>query len=248
MPIDDNPIDALNRQFEMEDLSKSPVTEQLLKMASYLPLGPFGKMVDWLKNYIAKQSVERNQMLLETIEVEIKKHAVELNRTNMTIDAAIQRTSPEVMLDLLLDAARRAANVRAEERVKRIGLILFNAVAEPKAADADEVEEMMRVAMELSDRDLIYLRELIKIEGKLLEGRTHIPRYDAHTAWINGFWGDRVIPEIDSVFSKLESYGLVGRIAAPNNMNIMADIQTRYVLLPKGVRFVELIKRCGAGE
>lgn len=248
MPIDDNPIDALNRQFEMEDLSKSPVTEQLLKLASYLPLGPLGKVVDWLKTHIANQSTERNQLLLETIESEIKRHGAELERTKTTVDATVKRTSPQVMFELLLDAARRAANVRAEARVKRIGLILFNAIAEPKAADTDEVEEMMRVAMELSDRDIVYLRELIRIEGKLLEGRDHISRYDAHTLWINGFWGDRVIPEIDSIFSKLESYGLVGRIAAPNNMNIMADIQTRYVLLPKGARFVELIKSRGIAE
>jgi hypothetical protein len=51
----------------------------------------------------------------------------------------------------------------------------------------------------------------------------------------------RVIPELDSVFNKLESYGLVTRIHPPNNINIMADYQSRYVLLPKGVRFVALI-------
>ena len=49
-------------------------------------------------------------------------------------------------------------------------------------------------------------------------------------------------PELDSVFSKLESYGLVTRLAPPNNQNIMADIQNRYALLPKGLRFVDLIK------
>ena len=104
------------------------------------------------------------------------------------------------------------------------------------------LEEMMRVAMEVSDRDIVYLRELVKIEGSQLANRDHIPRYDAHTAWINGFWGDRVVPEVDSVFQKLESYGLVTRTAPPNNQNIMADIQNRYVLLPKGLRFVNLIK------
>jgi hypothetical protein len=248
MPIDENPIDALKHQFEMEDLSKSPVTERLLKIASSLPLGPYGKPVEWLKNYMSGQSAERNRLLLETIADEVKKHGEELERTKSVINANTERTRPEVMLELLLDAARKAESTRAKERIKRIGLILFNAIAEPRVADADEVEEMMRVAMELSDRDIVYLKELIKIEGKLFEARDHIPRYDAHTLWINGFWGDRVIPEIDSVFSKLESYGLVGRIAAPNNMNIMADIQNRYVLLPKGARFVALIKSRGTTE
>lgn len=242
MAIDDNPIDALRGQFEMEDLSKSPMTERLLKIASYLPLGPFDKAVGLLKNHVAAQSAERNRLLLETIADEVKIHADELERTSKVVAENAERTTPQVMLELLLDATRKAENTRAKERVKRIGSILFNAIAEPKAADADEVEEMMRIAMELSDRDIYYLRELVKIEGKLLEGRDHIPRYDAHTLWTNCSWGDRVLPELDSVFNKLESYGLVSLITPPNNINIMADYQNRYVLLQKGARFVALIK------
>jgi hypothetical protein len=248
VPIDDNPIDALKHQFEMEDLSTSPVTERLLKIASHLPLGPFGKPIGWLKDRIAAQSAERNRLLLETIEDEVKKHASELERTKTVIAENVERTSPQAMLELLLDAVRKAENTRSKERVKRIALILFNAVAEPKTADEDEVEEMMRVAMEVSDRDIAFLRELVKIEGTQLETRNHIPRYDAHTFWTNGFWGDRVMPEIDSVFNKLESYGLVARIPPPNNMNIMAEIQSRYVLLPKGARFVVLIRSRAAIE
>ena len=101
---------------------------------------------------------------------------------------------------------------------------------------------MMRVAMELSDHDIEFLREFVRIEGFMLEGQDHIPRYDAHTKWEQGRWRDRIDPEIDSVFSKLESYGLVARLAPPNNLNLMADFQNRYVLLKKGLRFVVLIR------
>ena len=75
----------------------------------------------------------------------------------------------------------------------------------------------------------------------MLETRTHIDRYNAHMAWERGFWGTRSDSELDSVFSKLESYGLVARIAAPNNISISADYQNRYVLLKKGLRFSHLI-------
>jgi len=85
----------------------------------------------------------------------------------------------------------------------------------------------MRVAMELSDRDIEFLRELIRIESRMLETRDHIDRYNAYTAWDHGSWGNRVDPEIDSIFSKLESYGLVSRIPPPNNLNITADFQNR---------------------
>src|SRR5260370_3074150 len=154
----------------------------------------------------------------------------------------------EISTDLLLDAARKAENTRAKERVKRIGMILANAVVDPKRRDADEAEEMMRVAMELSDRDVQLLGELVRIEGAMLQTQPHIPRYQAHQAWEHGFWGTHIDPEIDSVFSKLESYGLVSRIPPPNNLNIMADYQNRYVLLRKGLRFVTLTRQAAAGQ
>jgi|GEM_PF-3161699 hypothetical protein len=241
--IDDNPIKRLQHQFEVEDLATSPVTEAVAKIAEKLPLPELLKKgADFLAGRLNKQAEERRNLLLETVADKTVKYSEELDRLKKSVDEHGERTKPEVMAELLMDATRKAQNTRAKERVRRIALILFNALVEPKEADADEVEEMMRVAMEVSDRDIVYLGELVKIESNLLATRDHIPRYDAHSAWINGFWGDRVVPEVDSVFQKLESYGLVTRIAPPNNQNIMTDIQNRYVLLPKGLRFVNLIK------
>jgi hypothetical protein len=247
--IDDNPIKAVKRQFEMEDLATSPVTEMVLQVISALPLvSPLDKAVEWLKGHLATDATERDRLMLETVAAEVLKHAEELQRTQQVLTDQASRMSEEVLGPLMVDAARKAENTRAKERVRRIGLILANAIIETKSTDADEIEEMMRVAMELSDHDIIYLKELLRIQGHLLEGRAYIPRYDAHNAWANGFWGNQVLPEIDSVFNKLESYGLVSRIAPPNNQNIMADIQNRYALLPKGARFVILTKSRAAIE
>lgn len=249
MPIDDNPIKAVKREFEMEDLATSPVTRRVLEIVSKLPLvSPLDKAVEFLKRHIATDAEERDRILMETVVAEVLKHAEELERMKKEVAHQEARMSDEVLGPLLIDAARKAENTRAKERVRRIGLILANAIIETKQTDADEIEEMMRVAMELSDHDIVHLRELVRIEGNLLQGKEYIPRYDAHLTWTNGFWGDRVIPEIDSVFGKLESYGLVSRIAPPNNINIMAGYQNRYVLLPKGVRFVSLIKSRAEAE
>jgi hypothetical protein len=100
---------------------------------------------------------------------------------------------------------------------------------------------MMRVAMELGDTDVRYLRELVRVEGEQVRRQGRIARHSAHTMWEHGFWGTRLASDIDSAFSKLESYGLVSRIPPPNNLNIMADFQNRYALLIKGLRFVDLI-------
>jgi hypothetical protein len=243
MPIDDLEFDALRKQFELEDSAVSPVTKAVLNIASLMPLSwPFDKAAKRIGGHLATDSLERIRLLLEASMSEIRKHDSEIRRLRETKTVAEMETREEVSRELLLEAARRAESTRATERVKRIALILANTVVDSKSIDADEIEEMMRVAAELSDRDVEFLRELIRIEGSQLEARDHIARYDAHSKWEQGFWGDRIIPEIDSVFSKLEGYGLVARLAPPNNLTILADYQNRYVLLKKGLRFVTLTR------
>jgi len=247
MPADDHPFDALDKQLQMELLSVSPLTKAVLAFLSHFPLKwPFNKVVEMLKARLVAGSSERIGLMLETCMAEVRKHETKIKELSQGKPTEEVKAREEVSTDLLLDAARKAENTRARERVKRIGLILANAVLEPKRADADEAEEMMRVAMELSDRDIEYLRELIRIEGSVLDTQDHVPRYDAHQRWEQGFWGTRINPEVDSVFSKLESYGLVARIPPPNNLNILADYQNRYVLLKKGLRFAAVTSQGAA--
>jgi hypothetical protein len=244
MPADDHPFDALEKQLEMEALSVSPVTKVVLSVASHLPLKwPFNKAVEMLKVRLVAGSSERIGLMLETCMSEVRKHESQIKELSEKKPPEEVRVREEISTELLLDAARKAENTRAKERVRRIGIILANAVLQPTRTDADEAEEMMRIAMELSDRDVQLLGELVRIEGAMLQTQAHIPRYDAHHKWEEGFWRTRIDPEIDSVFSKLESYGLVVRIPPPNNLNIMADYQNRYVLLKKGLRFSTLTRQ-----
>lgn len=234
----DDPVRALKQQFELEDLSKSRVSETLLSVASALPLPyPFDKLAERLKEHLASNSLERIALMLEACIDETNRQA----RRIENIEQQVQ-IQPEVLTELVIDAARKAENTRSKDRVKRIGWILANATFEPKPTDADEIEEMMRVAMELSDRDVELLRELVQIEGEAVRTKGRLERYDAYTRWEQGQWGTRLDPELDSVFSRLESYGLVSRLAPPNNLNLMADFQNRYVLLAKGARFAQLIQ------
>ena len=66
---------------------------------------------------------------------------------------------------------------------------------------------------------------------------------DTRRIWFGrkGSGGARTEIEIDSVFSKLESYGLVSRIPSPNNLKLMTEFQNRYVLLLKGLHSAELV-------
>lgn len=243
MAIDDDPVRALEKQLEMENLAVSPVTKAVITISSSFPLSwPFDKVIGRIKDRFSADSLERIRLLIQTLTDEIRKHEVDLKALQEQSQEQELRIREEVSRDLLIDASRKAEATRSRERIKRIGLILANGLVEKNSVDGDEIEEMMRIAMELSDRDVDFLGELLRIEGATLKDRDHIPRYDAHLKWEQGRWGSRIDPEIDSVFSKLEGYGLVARLAPPNNQNITADYQNRYVLLRKGSRFSQLVK------
>jgi hypothetical protein len=246
MPSDSNPIEALRHQFELEDSSQSTLPKIVLKIASNLPpqlhLGwPFDNIVKLLKKHIDSDSGDRIKIMLETCANEILKLDNKVNKLKDALSPQDSQQREEVAIDLVVDAARKASNTRGVDRVKRIGLILANGLTEQRLADEDEIEELMRVAVDVSDKEVQSLRELVRIEGDELRNRGRIERYNAHPKWERGSWGGRVDGELDSVFSKLESYGLVAHIPPPNNLNIMADFQNRYVLLHKGLRFVDLI-------
>jgi hypothetical protein len=144
---------------------------------------------------------------------------------------------------LVEDGLKKAEQTRAKERVQRIGQILANSLVRVPVPNADDVEEMMRIAIELSDSEVQSLDELVKVQGPTVERLGRISRYDAWNSWPRGPWGARPDGEIDSKFSKLESLGLVTRVPPQSNLNITADIQNRFALLKKGLEFIRFAQR-----
>jgi len=64
MPIDDT-ARALKQQFELEDLSKSPVSERLASVASAPPLPyPFDKLAESIKSRLTSDALERIELML----------------------------------------------------------------------------------------------------------------------------------------------------------------------------------------
>jgi hypothetical protein len=243
MPADEHPFDALKNRFESEDRGISPVTKIVADVLSPLSLPwPFPQFITKLKDLWITDAYDRIKLMIETCVAELRKHEEELQRLRESLSDKQSQERGEALNALLLDGARKAEATRARDRVRRIGLILANAAIANAMPDGDDVEELLRIAMELSQRDVTFLRELVKVEGPTLETQDRLARPAAYQMWERCQWTTRMDGELDSVFSKLESYGLVSRIAPPNNLNIHADFQTRFALLKKGLRFVQFIK------
>jgi hypothetical protein len=238
----DNPLDALNQQFENEDRSSDPILSRLAALASALPLpSPVDKAVGLIVGRLGANRIRRIELLLKVIQEEIRRHEDWL-RTIGKQSVPDTQVRYEDWLALVEDGFKRAERTRAKERVERIGKILANSLIATPAPNSDDVEEMMRIAMELTDPDVWFLKELVRVQGGMLDPKGRVDRYQAWNAWPHGSWGMTADGEIDSTFSKLESFGLVTRLAPPNNQNIMADIQNRYSLLKKGLEFVRFVQ------
>jgi hypothetical protein len=236
-----DPMDALEKQFENEERASDPIASRLAEWVAALPLPfPVDKAVGAVTTRLNRDRIEKIELMLEVMRDELRRHEDLIHAISNAPEA--ERWQKE-WLGLVQDGLKRAERTRAKTRVVRIGRILANSLVTTPVPASDDVEEMMRVAMELSDREVDFLKELVRVQGETVRAQGRIPRYDAWTSWLNTRWGERVDPEIDSVFSKLESLGLVVRLVPPNTFNIMADVQNRYALLRKGIEFVRFIER-----
>ena len=242
MGIDD-PLDALDKQFENEERSTDPVLKRLIDLASVLPLPwQVDKIVQRIIGYLRADRLEKIELTINAIRDELRRHEGRLHEIAATNAEEAERKFQE-WLPLVKDGIEKAQRTRGHERIVRIGKILAKSLVATDSPKPDDVEEMMRIAMELSDRDVELLAEIVRVQGSMLDTSGRVPRYQAWQSWENGSWGAVPSGQVESAFSKLESFGLVSRVAPPNNLNIMADVASRYSLLRKGVEFVSFVRQ-----
>ena len=242
MGIDD-PLDALNKQFENEERSSDPVLKRLVDLASVLPLPwQVDKIVQRIIGYLKADRQEKIELTINVIRDELRRHESRLREIATANREEGERKFQE-WLPLVKDGVEKAQRTRANERIVRIGKILAKSLVADQSPKPDDVEEMMRIAMELSDREVELLGEIVRFQGGMLDESGRVPRYQAWQSWETGSWGAAPVGQLESVFSKLESFGLVSRIAPPNNLNILADIASRYSLLRKGVQFIGFVSQ-----
>src|ERR1019366_9915051 len=125
------------------------------------------------------------------------------------------------------------------ERIGRIGELLGRSLVQTEVPHADEIEEMMRVAMELSDLDVLLLAEIRRMQGPSVTGDGRSTQFSQTT------WAAARLPAlgmtVEDVFSrgpKLESFGLV-RETLESRRGTDVPKPWPYALLPKGLRFLQ---------
>jgi hypothetical protein len=105
---------------------------------------------------------------------------------------------------------------------------------------------MLRVAMDLDDYDVLVLREAVCVQGQLLEANPgEITLHRATTSWEQGNWRKLGLLEadLDSTCGKLQSLGLLMRLESRNNQNVYAPISDKYLLMRRGLQFVNAVRQ-----
>ncbi len=233
----DNPFEQVEALIASDERQQLPEpVEAFLKAVAKLPGA--GSFVAAVRYESEKQRVENSELMLNTAWEELKRVSAILD------DFFEDPVRREAVRRLILDATRKAEDLRDSERVKRIGRILAHAITLEGISNFDKAEEMMRVAQDLSDQDILGLRYLYE---------TQFPAFE-QTGWqlpvdaINKIWREyppkipgTVLPgENNSIFLKLQGLGLA---AAVERMDTQHGPNERlFSLLPKGADFVRYIQ------
>jgi hypothetical protein len=236
MPADDHPFDALEHQFALEDASLSSVNRVILEISSsgLLPW-PINKVMEKIRSSFNADSLDQIRLMLTTCMDEVRKHEAELKRLREAMSAHEIAQKEEILRELLVDGARKAEVTRAVERIRRIGMILASSSIESKTVDADEVEEMMRIAMNLSDVDVLILKAAIQQYDRDAKSTSEARNSIAARVWMTvaasqpaAISGD----ELASIGAKLQSFGLTSRIEG------LTGDASSFVVLQRGRRFI----------
>jgi hypothetical protein len=237
MPIDD-PIKAAETQLAAEERERSPVRRYVSKVSDFVP----NPIANALSNFLRDDSEAKLQYLIDVMKDEIAYLRSDVERL-ISESKQYRQFTENVWPSLVLDAFRKAEQTRAKDRIERIGHILTQSLMQSPPPSGDEVEELMRIAMDLSDREVSLLAEIARLQGPALTGD------GSPTQFSQTSWAAARLPQlgmnVEDVFSigpKLESFGLI-RETLESRRGTSVPRPWPYALLPKGLRFLELAKR-----
>lgn len=224
MPIDD-PITAAEDLIASEERLRSPVTEGIASLLSSLSIAP----ADRVTGYLDSRRAENRDLLLKAIRIELER----IRRIIDSLSVEHQKYMETDFVELVADGLRKAENVRAHDRVERLGKVLGTAAELGNAVPPEETEEMMRIVLDLDEYDIrvmVHVAEAYPPLGYIQHGRPDQRRLIPEMTD-----GGYVLTErAHSSCLKLQSFGL----AAPRESSMG---KPAFHSLRKGIRLLQFL-------
>jgi hypothetical protein len=228
----DEPIKAAEALIASDARQRSVVSELIAEIAAALE-SPFSAIATFLN----KRRAENLDLLVTVLRDNLQRLIERVGQ----LSEQQQRFLRTDFAELVADGLRKAENIRAKNRIVRIAMILGTVAETGPSMLLDNAEELMRIAVNLSDLDVAVLREIYHAQSEHLKNSQtgRVNRESANEAWrdfppkIDGVSeGD-----IQSCCATLLSFGLVARVE--RNEFKLGPNEIPYALLKRGAVFVE---------
>jgi hypothetical protein len=204
----------------------------------------------WADGWLMQSEAERRNYFIDSLRDEIERVRANLENLQKSHQDFIEKE----FWPLVMDGIQKAEQTRSHERIKRIAAILGHSLEIGPRRAADVTEELMRIAINLSDQDVTVLRELV--EGQLGFYDAKLGRATFNE--VNKYWTGAnnlgyPVPEhaptfklgisegeLQAACAKLQSFGLVVQ-SESIGISRQPGFQA-FAILPRAIEFVDSIK------
>jgi hypothetical protein len=222
MPADDpiTALQALNASDDRQGLPVPDIANDFLRgLRLFYPVTAVPAVaVEGALHWVSRRKHANRDELVGVLAEEMKyrgkqiEHLVEASEEH-------RRFMADEMPGLLLDGLRKAETARAKGRVAHLARILAHTAEAGPRTGADYAEEMMRIALELSERDVATLREIARHDARPAAGETRPVRGSEMQRWYSIDWYKLGFSEheVESICGKLFGLGLLAPLLSAEN-------------------------------
>lgn len=276
MGLPENEVSAVNQRRRMEEISKSPVGGVIgsaISVAGHAVavasasvasgnsatglavaggiIGGLG-IVDWFRRLGSSKVDENLESLSQAIEDALDRVANTLQEHGTSIEEIKARIDSKEFKDGMASAALQALRTIQKDRLNRMALILANGVKE-KDLNSENLDDMMRAAVELTDWDVFVLGKMYESQKHLLSNNNQSFGWSEQVGHVWTDWnrifglGDDQHLKVRSALSRLQSAGLVAE-AQTNFVKDGSLARQAFGLLPEGKKFFERLQEIAVSQ
>jgi DNA-binding transcriptional MerR regulator len=203
-------------------------------------------IVDWFRKLGTAKVNENLESLGQATEDALNRVERALLEHGTSIDEIKSRLKSQEFRDGMASASLQALRTTQAERLKRLALILANGVKEGDLA-SENLDDMMRAAVELTDWDVFVLGKMYESQKSLLSNRYQSFGWSEQVGHVWEDWNrifgvnDEQHLKVRSALSRLQSVGLVAE-AQTNFVKDGSLARQAFGLLPDGKKFYERLQ------